>query len=1127
MSFTYLKRNCPVCAGTRKDCRQSEELIFCMGENPNPEYHFLKHDVNGFGIYIEKNLRDEQNAEKKAAWAAQKKAEQETRKAAEKERHSKSLDLDQRDINFRALLKQLPLSDRHKKNLLARGLTESEIHRGMFRSVRNHQPLKQPVNPKLPGVSKDGDRWINSTGILTPVWQGSKIVGCQVRLDNATTDEGKYHWLKSANSSHLSNGEIPLAIIYPSEIQAKGFGLTESTGFKPFIAARRLNQKIIGASGRNFSSSPQQLQSALKDHPRTEPLTLYPDANCLNDPNTFRQYQKLNDDLTNWGYQLSVADWGQFFNKAIGDIDEWILNHSQSEIKYISWDDFASQFKASKAEYNRLKKFKPTDTINQRYLSAILPQSRERELIAIKSPMATGKTEIVRIIKTTFAKHGGIILGSRNCLLIQSSERIGCYHLHQDEAFFLTKDKLSWIAHCIDSLHHWDDDDDFDDRILILDEWSSTIKHLLIGNTVRLRRSLIASKFEEAVKRARYIIALDANLKDSDIAYLQKLSGIQKVRKIFNEHPITPREIDFCLGSIDEKGEHPNDYKSLTEWIFRNPNPVGIISDSQKQCEAIHRKLIDKGLEDKSIIRIDSKTVTEDYAKEFLKDPAKYIKNNLIKAVIISPSGESGIDINMLKVEMQNYFTDLYFLRFHIDTETSLQMLNRFRDPQIKWHIWSKNYLSLEGEGFNSTFERKIYQEILEFVDRDLELLEDKEAIAKLKSIVKNSTNKIHLEAIAKINSLLNYDRANLRENLLTELEKQGHSIKIGFVEKEQSNLKEYKQQILKETAETIYQAEDIDLATAEEISNSWTSNWKDKCKAEKSLLINKILPGIADSPIWKPELIEKIKDDRYLLRRLGLRYFYQNPEIAEKIQLDKWERLLEAQNPSFWPSDWRTPLLIIKTLKEIGLDKILDCDWIWDGTEPELQKIINCAGYWKRRWLFGKQGKLSPVQFLNRNILSHLGYKLARKRRRVEGKLITEYRLQDLYEFLDIGEETLPLADELKKAIAARYVETESDPAAAYIDNKKEAEGSPSASEIPDYLAPLDPDPKGLPGGDFVRNRPQREIKVGDCVRLMDSEQILTVTGTGTGTNINYLQLRDSWGGYWHSSVYAVIEVG
>jgi hypothetical protein len=76
----------------------------------------------------------------------------------------------------------------------------------------------------------------------------------------------------------------------------------------------------------------------------------------------------------------------------------------------------------------RLKKFKPTETVNQRYLSPILPKNEEREIVAVKSPMNTGKTEIVRVIKETLTKHGGIILGSRNSLLIQTGERIGVYH---------------------------------------------------------------------------------------------------------------------------------------------------------------------------------------------------------------------------------------------------------------------------------------------------------------------------------------------------------------------------------------------------------------------------------------------------------------------------------------------------------------------------------------------------------------------------------------------------------------------------------------------------------------------------------------------------------------------------
>jgi hypothetical protein len=1082
-----------------------------MGSVPNPDWEFQKYDAHGFGIYLEKKIKEEQDEQKKKEWKEQQEAERKARNARDKEQFSQSLSSTDRDQNFRALLKQLTLAPHHKKQLLERGLSESEINLGMFRTVCQYQTLDKPVSPKLPGVGKNGDRWVNAGGLLVPVWQGLNIVGAQVRLDYRTED--KYRWLKSGdNSSHLNNNEIPIAIINPPNANSDTIGFCESTGFKPFIAARRLGHKFIGASGRNFRSAKKQIYKVIKDHPKDKPLILYPDANCLNDPHTFRQYQGLHSFLTDWGYKLNVAYWGHFFNKKIGDIDEWIINNKAEDIEYIDWEAFAFQWKVSKAEYYRLKKFKPTETVNQRYLTPILPKNEEREIIAVKSPMNTGKTEIVRVIKETLTKHGGIILGSRNSLLIQTGERIGVYHLHQDDAFFLTKYAHSWIANCADSLHRWDDED-FDDRILILDEWSSTIKHILIGNTIRMRRSLITAKFEQAVKRARYIFLLDGNLKDSDVDYIRKLSGIEKVRKIFNEYSPSSREVNFCLGSYNRGDENPHDHASFTEWIFKQTRPTGIISDSQKECEAIHRKLLDKGINDSEIIRIDSKTVTEDYAKEFLRNPAKYIKARQIKYVILSPSAESGVDINMAKVlpgsikqkplnfkqpfdnllqpeskdeaislhlpeiNLSNYFEEIFFIRFHIDTETAMQMLNRFRDPGARWNIWSKPYLSNEGERFASPFERRVVEQINQFVKDDLELLGSNEAVAKLKEIVASSTDRIHMEAIGKINALLNYDRANLRENLLAELEAQGHTIKCGWISKETSDIKDYKRVILSETAHKIFKSENIDMEAAERINNSWAATWDDKCKAEKSLLINKILPGISESEIWSPELIEKIKDDRLMLNRLGLRWLWENSQRAKEIQVEKWERLLNAENPSFFPSDWRSPILIIENLQKVGLASILNSpDRLWEATDEEILSLCRRAGHYHRRWLFGKKGALSAIQFLNRRVLNQLGYKLARKRRRRGGEVVSVYILEDLYSSLEIGEEKLALSANLKEAIANRYNRPEekktSDPASSLIDTKLEETGSPSDSVTP-----------ALKNGSlvFFNNEECRVISIGD----------------------------------------------
>ncbi|MGB3401169.1 MAG: hypothetical protein WBA77_00600 [Microcoleaceae cyanobacterium] len=368
MSFTNLKRGCPICGGIRKDCRQNNQnqVIHCRHADANPVgYKFLKLDKLGFGMWLESAIIDEQDEQRRSEWKLEQQRSREARIAAELQRSAAGLTEKERDREFRNLLGQLSLSPKHREDLLRRGLTDEQINQGMFASVKKWQKLSSPVSHLLPGVNIDGRSLnIGYSGYLCPIWHDGLIIGCQVRLDSG---EGKYRWLTSVNkkrpngqTSHLKNGELPITIVQVdgntdkstlcdtsvagSESESESEGdqdLRFAEGIlKPYVASSRLEKNFLGAAGGNFANSPLQVEVVIA-YLNPERLILCPDAGAVNNSQVMRSYQALYELVSDLGRELWVEWWGQF-DKTAADIDELSEETHTTIISYQEFCEFST-----------------------------------------------------------------------------------------------------------------------------------------------------------------------------------------------------------------------------------------------------------------------------------------------------------------------------------------------------------------------------------------------------------------------------------------------------------------------------------------------------------------------------------------------------------------------------------------------------------------------------------------------------------------------------------------------------------------------------------------------------------------------------------------------------------------
>jgi hypothetical protein len=347
IKFISLKSNCPICSGARRDCRQNTQtnLIHCRHNASSPlGFRFVGVDKIGFNMWAADDGRERDSY----LWEArrqQRADERERRLAAEAERYKQLLDADERDHNIRRIHIHLGLSTQHRQNLRDRGLTDAQIEAGKFFSIAPWQEVTA-INSRLAGVDLYGRKLlIAESGFACPVWdiQG-RIVGWQTRFDNASN--GKYKWATSCTknrpngaTSHLQNGEMPIGCYRPIDrVKLGSIGLAE--GFlKPFIAAQRLGQIVIGAAGGNFAGSPQQLKAyleALSKELDTQTVDLYPDGGAVANNAVMRHYERAIQMISEWGYSVRVAWWGQS-TKQQPDIDEL---PSFDKIAYLTPEEF-------------------------------------------------------------------------------------------------------------------------------------------------------------------------------------------------------------------------------------------------------------------------------------------------------------------------------------------------------------------------------------------------------------------------------------------------------------------------------------------------------------------------------------------------------------------------------------------------------------------------------------------------------------------------------------------------------------------------------------------------------------------------------------------------------------------
>ncbi|NER95077.1 MAG: hypothetical protein F6J86_14780 [Symploca sp. SIO1B1] len=532
-------------------------------------------------------------------------------------------------------------------------------------------------------------------------------------------------------------------------------------------------------------------------------------------------------------------------------------------------------------EWLQLRKFTPDHTINQQYFDWEPPKSGEG--LAVKSGLGTGKSWCANQKYLANPDDGAAIGGYRNVLLEQfcsNGHELNGRHWYQIQGdlkangeLILLADPHSRIAGAVDSWSYFSPHH-FEDKKIIFDEVESVARHLHHSNTaVSMYRETIKQRVVDALTNGDSFFLSDANLTDFTVEYFSKLSG-RKITKVENTYTgnrgkiylydgssrrrkATQKDVDDGLASLVDEWisfeSKADDYSKLHKIMMELPPDIPIIisSDSQDKCETWDSMLSKKG---RKVFRLDSTTSNTDLGREFLRDPKEFILKYGINTVILSPSAESGVSI-----EMPGFFKYEFLFFFGVSaTDTQVQFTGRNRDPETTRFVYCQNHSSLHNKvGFQNLTSGQLQQATKEFaLDcakislKELSEDERKNELLNLAiELVEKSTDP-HYEYECRVIAKENFERKHPRLCLEYALRDSGWDVTVvRGREDDIEDLRKQQEKIQLAEAERKYKLETLTQGETDKLARKLNKTPDERHQVSKSRLLLR-LPGFENKTI-------------------------------------------------------------------------------------------------------------------------------------------------------------------------------------------------------------------------------------------------------------------------------------
>jgi len=692
---------------------------------------------------------------------------------------------------------------------------------------------------------------------------------------------------------------------------------------KPQIAADRLGFPVVGASGGNFGSSPEQVKAALASG--LTPVLL-PDGGAIANPNVMRQYRALAELAPG----LQVLWWGQA-TKADGDIDE-ISDTAIAAAKLISFAEFdamAVEIGAVDGGDRALEHYKaqteaiigqlsqldiePTLQLSGSYIPRNthhwLPT--DSKILAIDAPMGVGKTstylkELVAQHREQFPDSIQYLLTPTNALGQQSAQKLDLPHHTKLKGYGIPQRATlcppSGWRFPIARLPG-------DRPLVMIDEPSALLEQIADGKTCGDKHALILQwlrqLFRWVKKQQGWIVLSEDGLSNCEIDLIKEASGIEAIDLI-----------TFERDRLSERDYTVFERRSMLDCTLKNRLSGGenlvLASDSKKWLETARDKAIALGIPKDDIWILTGDNSSDEWAIAFTENPDRWIAENKPRILGFSPACVSGISID----DPEGHFNALGFCLTHLAPEQAKQMPERLRTDvprfgYIKEHgaVLDATFSSARPEVIIKDFYRnkagverliKFAEYALKKAPTDVEgnPIDLVGAIAKIKASQTDPDSDFGfwLRWWANYQAKANYTRSSLRASLIKLWESRGHSIHLiqgnSPAENQESTALRQKRERDEAIAIANRNTEGLSLSDAREILEGSQATSEDQKRAQKRILEDKLPTCNLSDPDFVYKAI--IKDGGQFLRATELLWMARNPKAAQ--WLDRWRWASEAK---------------------------------------------------------------------------------------------------------------------------------------------------------------------------------------------------------------------------------------
>jgi Domain of unknown function (DUF3854) len=646
---------------------------------------------------------------------------------------------------------------------------------GFFGESGAFHQLRYTVNPPIrDGVPQRYDARANSGQLyFKPVIPAAYRQQIADRYSITIPLSGSFWgWAKSA-------AECP---VFDCEGDAKalavvGLGYAAVSGFGAFGGIERWESPIIDVGPRRSGKASKVRGDRVRVSPRLpKPLlelsavprriVLVPDVDA--DPKTRRMvsgaWLHRAALLERRGCTVRIAYWDKSLGKGIDDV---LKNHGPETVQTILDNPLTPQQYRLKIELS-FDLARPNAVIDSRDMQIDAPELPKSGLVFTDAAMGTGKTKLAAretagntllapypLRSLAKAASGPLDADYRNEGKLNRAQ--GAYH--GDSGL---SDRLTIVY---DSTKNIDVTNQFAGELedLLLDELTHGLRHMLLGATCKKDRLAIIDKFIEVVRKARRVLAFDADLTKTELDMLRELRPGDVEYYLQNRRKPDPWQVDWITVCGKDKR-----VGVAIEHIAQSIPAIGMMHwacDSLKTSEKIALHLEPQGIVC-AIVNSDRLAQKDPLAIAAVSGDWATLDAAGVRVIVTSPSVVQGVS---WEDEGRFALVAGTFSGCSISPRQMAQALSRVRAavPRI---VWAAPFRRLPGKWGNDTNPHKIKARIL-----DVARWNSHELGSELSEL--SEARAIAVDWAARLIASDNLWAATPADSLRALLEHNGHSI--------------------------------------------------------------------------------------------------------------------------------------------------------------------------------------------------------------------------------------------------------------------------------------------------------------------------------------------------------------